>query len=122
MIESCLEGPLPPPPYTHTPSLPSPHLSSLQVSVGHIVPGGAAEVDGHLLPGDEIIYVDGQCVIGASHHKVVQIMGASAGSGLVALGVRRRLQASAGNHTNIMSYCNLIHFVRLLHCFGMIPH
>jgi len=62
----------------------------LQVSVGHIVPGGAADREGHLRPGDEITYVDGLCVIGSSHRKVVQLMGGASNTGHVALRVRRR--------------------------------
>ena len=58
--------------------------------MGHIVPGGAADVDGRLRPGDEILYVDGQLVIGSSHHKVVQLMGQAAIGGQVSLGIRRR--------------------------------
>ena len=50
-----------------------------QVSIGHIVPGGAADLDGRLHTGDEIIYVDGQQVIGSSHHHVVQLMSQAGG-------------------------------------------
>eukprot|EP00106_Octopus_bimaculoides_P007119 XP_014774561.1 PREDICTED: membrane-associated guanylate kinase, WW and PDZ domain-containing protein 1-like isoform X2 [Octopus bimaculoides] len=62
-----------------------------QVSVGHIVPGGAADLDGRLRTGDEIIYVDSHCVLNASHHRVVQLMGCAALNGRVSLRVRRRL-------------------------------
>ena len=62
----------------------------MQVSVGHIVPGGAADIDGRLRPGDEILYVEGQNVVGSSHHKVVQLMGQAAIGGQVSLGIRRR--------------------------------
>ena len=55
------------------------------------MPGGAAEVDGRLLAGDEIMYVNGQCVGGSSHHRVVQLMGQSGVRGVVSLVVRRRL-------------------------------
>lgn len=61
-----------------------------QVSVGHIVPGGAADVEGRLRPGDEITHIDGMGVIGASHRKVVQLMGQASTSGNVCLRVRRR--------------------------------
>ncbi|XP_043224896.1 membrane-associated guanylate kinase, WW and PDZ domain-containing protein 1-like isoform X2 [Amphibalanus amphitrite] len=64
-----------------------------QVSIGHIVPGGAADLDGRLQTGDEIIYVDGQLVIGSSHHHVVQLM--SRAGGRVQLGVRRLLSPAA---------------------------
>ena len=76
------------------------HDVILQVSVGHIVTGGAAEVDGRLRTGDEIIYVDGQSVIGCSHHKVVQLMGQGALNGRVSLGIRRRLAPPTGRIIN----------------------
>lgn len=61
----------------------------LQVSIGHIVPGGAADIDGRLKTGDEILFVDGHSVANASHHTVVQLMGNAAIAGRVTLGVRR---------------------------------
>ena len=64
--------------------------SPYQVSIGHIVPGGAADLDGRLFSGDEIVAVDGQSVLGASHHVVVGMMGQAAQRGQVALTVRRR--------------------------------
>ncbi|KAF0314317.1 Membrane-associated guanylate kinase, WW and PDZ domain-containing protein 2 [Amphibalanus amphitrite] len=68
------------------------HLQNLQkVSIGHIVPGGAADVDGRLQTGDEIIYVDGQLVVGSSHHLAVQLMSQASAAGRVQLGIRRRL-------------------------------
>ena len=53
------------------------------------------EVDGGpdipaLEAGDEIVAVDGQSVMGASHHVVVGMMGHAAQRGQVALTVRRR--------------------------------
>ncbi|XP_064633877.1 membrane-associated guanylate kinase, WW and PDZ domain-containing protein 2-like isoform X4 [Lineus longissimus] len=65
-----------------------------KVSVGHIVPGGAADVDGRLRTGDEITYVDGHAVIGCSHHKVVHLMGSAASAGRVSLGIKRRLHSN----------------------------
>jgi len=64
--------------------------------VGHVVPGGAAAVDGHLSPGDEITYVSGLCVVGASHRKVVQLMADAAHAGYVTLRVRRKARPSHG--------------------------
>lgn len=78
-----------------------------QVSVGDIVAGGAAELDGRLRAGDEILYVDGQCVIGASHRRVVQLMGHSGAQGTVTLGVRRRLSPANGQfHLSLFSRSN----------------
>nr|CAD7396466.1 unnamed protein product [Timema cristinae] len=61
------------------------------VSIGHIVPGGAADLDGRLCSGDEIVSVDSQIVLSKSHHHVVQLMGKAAANGRVTLGIRRRI-------------------------------
>lgn len=61
------------------------------MSIGHIVPGGAADVDGRLTSGDEIMYVDGQSVLNTSHHHVVQLMGNAALTGRVTLGIQRKV-------------------------------
>ena len=71
---------------------PCDHQGLFQVSIGHIVPGGAADLDGRLFSGDEIMAVDGQSVMGASHHVVVGMMGHAAQRGQVALSVRRQRQ------------------------------
>ena len=71
-----------------------PHIDrnyTLQVSVGHIVPGGAAEVDGQLRAGDEIVMVDNESVLGSSHHRVVELMTQASSRGVVGLAVRRRI-------------------------------
>ena len=64
--------------------------------MGHVVPGGAADVDGHLRKDDEIIYVDGISVIGSSHHKVVQLMTEAGHNGHVTLRIRRRTGKAIG--------------------------
>ena len=64
--------------------------------MGHIVPGGAADLDGRLRTGDEILFCDGICVINSSHHKVVQLMGNAGFRGQVSLGVRRRIATPSG--------------------------
>jgi len=68
------------------------------VSVGHVVPGGAADADGHMNLGDEITYVNGLCVIGASHRKVVQLMTDAAHTGHVTMRIRRKAQSAHGLH------------------------
>lgn len=73
-------------------------FSARQVSVGHIVPGGSADLDGRLRKGDEIIHVDGQSVLNSSHHRVVQLMTNAALNGHVTLGIRRRLNAYHGTY------------------------
>ena len=68
------------------------------------MPGGAADLDGRLFSGDEIVAVDGQSVMGASHHVVVGMMGHAAQRGQVALTVRRRQpQGELGDAANILS-------------------
>merc|ERR1719211_172591 len=62
-----------------------------QVSIGHIVPGGAADLDGRLFSGDEIIAVDNVSVLNSSHHQVVGLMGQAAQNGRVTLTVQRRI-------------------------------
>lgn len=55
------------------------------------MPGGAADLDGRLCTGDEIVNVDSQSVLSTSHHHVVQLMGKAAANGRVTLGIRRRI-------------------------------
>lgn len=62
-----------------------------QAAIGHIVPGGAADLDGRINTGDEILSVDGHSVVKASHHQVVQLMGSAAARGRVSLRLRRRI-------------------------------
>lgn len=62
-----------------------------QVSVGHIVPRGAAALDGRLQTNDQLISIDGVSVIGSSHHSVVQLMARSAAAGRVRLNIRRAI-------------------------------
>ena len=63
------------------------------MSLGAITPGGVAAQDGRLLMGDELLYVDGQSVVGSSHKKVVSLMIAAGQAGRVSLGIRRKVQA-----------------------------
>ncbi|MPC13471.1 Membrane-associated guanylate kinase, WW and PDZ domain-containing protein 2 [Portunus trituberculatus] len=61
-----------------------------QVSIGHIVPGGAADQEGSVTTGDEIIGVDGEMVLGSSHRHVVELMAGASAQGRVTLTLRRR--------------------------------
>jgi C-terminal processing protease CtpA/Prc len=81
---------------------------SSQVSIGHIVPDGAADVDGRLFSGDEIVAVDNVNVLNASHHQVVGLMGAAAQSGQVTITVRRRIYQQEFHqfHGNCSSFAN----------------
>lgn len=62
----------------------------LQIYIGHIVKFGAADEDGRLRSGDELICVDGTAVVGKSHQLVVQLMQQAAKQGHVNLSVRRK--------------------------------
>ena len=59
------------------------------MAIGTIVRGGPADLDGHLQRGDEIHNVDGINVIGATHRRVISLMGNAALSGEVTLGIHR---------------------------------
>ncbi|EJD74403.1 PDZ domain-containing protein [Loa loa] len=59
------------------------------ITVGQVVPGGAAADDGRLHQGDEIIEISGKNVEGESHAMAVQLMQKAAASGHVKLVVRR---------------------------------
>ncbi|XP_072223892.1 membrane-associated guanylate kinase, WW and PDZ domain-containing protein 1-like isoform X2 [Leuresthes tenuis] len=60
------------------------------IYIGHIVKYGAADEDGRLRSGDELICVDGTAVVGKSHQLVVQLMQQAAKQGHVNLSVRRK--------------------------------
>ncbi|KAJ8953266.1 hypothetical protein NQ318_015848 [Aromia moschata] len=62
-----------------------------QVAVGHIVAGGAADLDGRIRSGDEIVSVEGLSVLKASHRQVVQLINVAAARGQVNLILRRRV-------------------------------
>ena len=76
----------------------------LQATVGAIVEGGAADLDGRLIVGDEITHVNGVCVIDASHREVISLMGEAAAQGEVVLGVRRKM-ASPGERAMCTCVC-----------------
>lgn len=62
-----------------------------QVSVGYIVQGGAAHLDNRLRPGDEIIMIDEECALGATHRRVVQLMTIAGLKRKVKLMIRRKV-------------------------------
>lgn len=59
--------------------------------IGAIVPNGAAEKDGRLRAGDELIGIDGVMVKGRSHKQVLDLMTNAARNGQVMLTVRRKV-------------------------------
>uniref|UniRef100_A0A3P8WJ74 Membrane-associated guanylate kinase, WW and PDZ domain-containing protein 3 n=1 Tax=Cynoglossus semilaevis TaxID=244447 RepID=A0A3P8WJ74_CYNSE len=64
------------------------------VYIGAIVPLGAAEKDGRLRAGDELLCIDGVPVKGKSHKQVLELMTNAARNGQVMLTVRRKLTNS----------------------------
>ncbi|KAM8829801.1 membrane-associated guanylate kinase, WW and PDZ domain-containing protein 3a isoform 1-T2 [Synchiropus picturatus] len=64
------------------------------VYIGAIVPLGAAEKDGRLRAGDELLCIDGVAVKGKSHKQVLELMTNAARNGQVMLTVRRKLVQS----------------------------
>ena len=64
------------------------------VYIGAIVPLGAAEKDGRLRAGDELLCIDGVPVKGKSHKQVLELMTNAARNGQVLLTVRRKLVLS----------------------------
>ncbi|XP_038143256.1 membrane-associated guanylate kinase, WW and PDZ domain-containing protein 3a isoform X1 [Cyprinodon tularosa] len=66
------------------------------VYIGAIVPLGAAEKDGRLRAGDELLCIDGFPVKGKSHKQVLELMTNAARNGQVMLTVRRKLAYTEG--------------------------
>ncbi|XP_061908748.1 membrane-associated guanylate kinase, WW and PDZ domain-containing protein 3a isoform X3 [Entelurus aequoreus] len=66
------------------------------VYIGAIVPLGAAEKDGRLRAGDELLCIDGVPVKAKSHKQVLELMTNAARNGQVLLTVRRKLSYSDG--------------------------
>lgn len=66
------------------------------VYIGAIVPLGAAEKDGRLRAGDELMCIDGVAVKGKSHKQVLELMTNAARNGQVMLTVRRKLIYTEG--------------------------
>jgi len=66
------------------------HLTT-QATIGAIVPGGAADLDGRLQVGDEITHINGQPVIDATHHEVIGLMSQAGTIGSVSLRIQRKM-------------------------------
>lgn len=63
---------------------------------------GAADEDGRLRSGDELICVDGTAVVGKSHQLVVQLMQQAAKQGHVNLTVRRKSSGYGGKKKHLL--------------------
>ncbi|XP_067915315.1 membrane-associated guanylate kinase, WW and PDZ domain-containing protein 2a isoform X8 [Heterodontus francisci] len=66
------------------------------ILIGAIITMGAADRDGRLRPGDELVYVDGILVNGKSHRYVIDLMHNAARNGHVSLTVRRKVLCLGG--------------------------
>lgn len=62
-----------------------------KVYIGAIIQQGAAEKDGRLRAGDELMAIDGIMVRGKSHKQVLDLMTNAARNGQVLLTVRRKV-------------------------------
>lgn len=76
-----------------------------QIYIGHIVKYVAADEDGRLRSGDELICVDGTAVVGKSHQLVVQLMQQAAKQGHVNLTVRRKSSGYGGEESFTYNLC-----------------
>ncbi|XP_039549332.1 membrane-associated guanylate kinase, WW and PDZ domain-containing protein 3 isoform X1 [Pimephales promelas] len=65
--------------------------SEQPVYIGAIIPQGAAEKEGRLRAGDELVGIDGIIVKGKSHKQVLDLMTNAARNGQVLLSVRRKV-------------------------------
>ncbi|XP_078409424.1 membrane-associated guanylate kinase, WW and PDZ domain-containing protein 2a isoform X12 [Cetorhinus maximus] len=66
------------------------------ILIGAIITMGAADRDGRLRPGDELVYVDGILVTGKTHRYVIDLMHNAARNGHVSLTVRRKVLCLGG--------------------------
>ncbi|XP_045687997.1 membrane-associated guanylate kinase, WW and PDZ domain-containing protein 1 isoform X15 [Phyllostomus hastatus] len=85
------------------------------IYIGHIVPLGAADTDGRLRSGDELICVDGTPVIGKSHQLVVQLMQQAAKQGHVNLTVRRKVVFSESSNATLLTNAEKIATITTTH-------
>ncbi|KAF3861156.1 hypothetical protein F7725_001411 [Dissostichus mawsoni] len=74
-----------------------PCIQTQEVYIGAIVPLGAAEKDGRLRAGDELLCIDGVAVKGKTHKQVLDLMTNAARNGQVMLTVRRKLTHTDGD-------------------------
>uniref|UniRef100_A0A1I7ZL90 Membrane-associated guanylate kinase, WW and PDZ domain-containing protein 1-like n=1 Tax=Steinernema glaseri TaxID=37863 RepID=A0A1I7ZL90_9BILA len=74
--------------------------TGLPLSVGKIIPGGSAEVDGRMLEGDELIEIDGVNVDGGCHEFAVSLIKKAAAVGRVKI-VLRRIKGDVPRSTSL---------------------
>ena len=63
----------------------------LKATVGCIVAGGAADLDGRLMAGDEITHINHRSVMDSTHRDVIALMGEAAAKGEVTLRIQRKM-------------------------------
>ena len=66
-------------------------ISLIQVTIGAIRAGGAADLDGRLQVGDEITHINGQLVIDATHHEVIGLLSQAGMIGSMSLMIQRKM-------------------------------
>ena len=76
------------------------HEEGSQVTIGAIIAGGAADVDGRLTVGDVITHINGRSVLNASYHDAVGLMGKAAVQGVILLRVQRIMSHPSTNYPN----------------------
>uniref|UniRef100_A0A8C0F7W8 Membrane associated guanylate kinase, WW and PDZ domain containing 1 n=1 Tax=Bubo bubo TaxID=30461 RepID=A0A8C0F7W8_BUBBB len=91
------------------------------IYIGHIVPLGAADADGRLRSGDELICVDGTPVVGKSHQLVVQLMQQAAKQGHVNLTVRRKVVYTESSNATLLTNAEKIATITTTHTPQQIP-
>ncbi|ESO06466.1 hypothetical protein HELRODRAFT_188365 [Helobdella robusta] len=84
-----------------------------QATIGHIVPGGPAYLDGNLCVGQEIVLIDGLNVEGAWHKDVVDLINMAAQKGEVMLSVRDPTDFLNNNQMESMHLSQQLHDVVL---------
>uniref|UniRef100_A0A3P9KL29 Membrane-associated guanylate kinase, WW and PDZ domain-containing protein 1 n=1 Tax=Oryzias latipes TaxID=8090 RepID=A0A3P9KL29_ORYLA len=85
------------------------------IYIGHIVKYGAADEDGRLRSGDELICVDGTAVVGKSHQLVVQLMQQAAKQGHVNLTVRRKTSYAESSNASLLTNADKIATITTTH-------
>uniref|UniRef100_A0A8C8VR56 Membrane-associated guanylate kinase, WW and PDZ domain-containing protein 1 n=1 Tax=Pelusios castaneus TaxID=367368 RepID=A0A8C8VR56_9SAUR len=91
------------------------------IYIGHIVPVGAADADGRLRSGDELICVDGTPVVGKSHQLVVQLMQQAAKQGHVNLTIRRKVVYAESSNATLLTNAEKIATITTTHTPQQIP-
>uniref|UniRef100_A0A803T614 Membrane associated guanylate kinase, WW and PDZ domain containing 1 n=1 Tax=Anolis carolinensis TaxID=28377 RepID=A0A803T614_ANOCA len=91
------------------------------IYIGHIVPLGAADADGRLRSGDELICVDGTPVVGKSHQLVVQLMQQAAKQGHVNLTVRRKVVYTESSNATLLTNAEKIATITTTHTPQQMP-